>query len=467
MVYLGKVLFNVVLQMEIKMKKNNELINDTSKPTQSINQGKIQRREILKAAVAGAALFAGGAPAIHAQQKTIRFLNAEPSRDSVKALRVAAAEYERISKVKVVIDTVVPDEAYNKLQASIAAGTPYDIGTLAFAGHVFILADAGKLVPLNTLVNKHKWGPRILFPIKGQNYWYPYDYNFCWMYYRKDLYQQKGLKVPTTWEQMAENAKALTADGKFGVAQPLGNNAAAQWMSLGYMWADGVRMLDDNFALVLDNPTNKPKVMAYFEFMKKMSPSMPQGMTQALFGTVLGQYSGGQVAHAPYAGRLMEVIEDKAPDLVSKTGFFMYPDSAGKGQAVNHGYDGWVVLNTPMKEESLKFMEWFTENQYINFLHSAPLHFQPARLDVYDDARWRAHPLVEKHADLVEFMKGLLTRKDVIIRSVDTEGPRIDSRPGKMFETFAITEGLQNVIYNGMPASEAVDVMSKKYRTVL
>jgi multiple sugar transport system substrate-binding protein len=64
-------------------------------------------------------------------------------------------------------------------------------------------------------------------------------------------------------------------------------------------------------------------------------------------------------------------------------------------------------------------------------------------------------------------MKGLLTRKDVIIRSVDTEGPRIDSRPGKMFETFAITEGLQNVIYNGMPASEAVDVMSKKYRTVL
>lgn len=428
---------------------------------------KFGRREILKSAIAGAALFAGGAPAVHAQQKTIRFLNAEPSRDSVKALRVAAAEYERISKVKVIIDTVIPDDAYNKLQASIAAGTPYDIGTLAFAGHVFILADAGKLVPLNKLVSKHKWGPRILFPINGQNYWYPYDYNFCWMYYRKDLYEQKGLKVPTTWEQMAENAKALTGDGKFGVAQPLGNNAAAQWMSLGYMWADGVKLLDDNFSLVVDNPTNKPKVMAYLDFMKKLSPSMPQGMTQALFGTVLSQYSSGQVAHAPYAGRLMEVIEDKAPDLVAKTGFFMYPDSAGKGQAVNHGYDGWVVLNTPMKDESLKFMEWFTENQYINFLHSAPLHFQPPRLDVYDDARWRAHPLVEKHANLVEFMKSFLTRKDVIIRSVDTEGPRVDLRPAKMFETFAITEALQNVVYNGMPSSEAADIMAKKYRTVL
>ena len=82
----------------------NVLINETSKAVKSISKGKFQRREILKAAVAGAALFAGGSPSIHAQQKTIRFLNAEPSRDSVKALRVAAAEYERVSKVKVVID---------------------------------------------------------------------------------------------------------------------------------------------------------------------------------------------------------------------------------------------------------------------------------------------------------------------------------------------------------------------------
>src|SRR5690606_35564439 len=204
-----------------------------------------------------------------------------------------------------------------------------------------------------------KWGPRITYPINNEDYWYPYDYNFCWLYYRKDLYQQKGLKVPDTWDEMVHNAKALTGDNVFGSSQPLGANQAAQWMSLGYMWADGVAMLDDNFKLILDSPAMKPKVIGYLDMMKQLYPTMPPGMTQAVFVTVLGQFSGGQIAHAPYAGRFMEVLEQRAPDLADQAGFFMYPDSEGKNKAVNHGYDGWVVLDTPMRDESMKFMEWF------------------------------------------------------------------------------------------------------------
>jgi hypothetical protein len=41
------------------------------------------RRTVLKTAVAGATLALTGSPAVHAQQKSIRFLNAEPGRDSV------------------------------------------------------------------------------------------------------------------------------------------------------------------------------------------------------------------------------------------------------------------------------------------------------------------------------------------------------------------------------------------------
>jgi multiple sugar transport system substrate-binding protein len=247
----------------------------------------------------------------------------------------------------------------------------------------------------------------------------------------------------------------------------VGSNAATQWMTLGYMWAEQVRMLDDNYKLILDGAEMRPKVVRYLDFMKKLAPTMPPGMTQALYGTVLGQFSAGQIAHAPYAGRLMEILEEKAPDLVARTGFFMYPDSSGKRSAVNHAFDQWLVVNTPMQVEALAFMEWFIEHHYIDFLHSAPLHFQPARMDVYDDIRWRADPMIAKHSELVEFMKSMLTRTDVIIHSIDTEGPRIDLRPAKMFETFAICEAIQNVIYKGMPSSEAVDMMSAKYRGVL
>jgi len=449
------------------MKRNDEcnpvVQNDNVAPRRVV----ASRRKVLKSVAAGTALAAVSAPAVLAQQKTLRFLNAEPARATVRVLRVAAAEYEKQTGIKVIVDTIPADDSFGKLQASIAAGVPYDIATLSFGGQVLLLADAGKLVPMTKLVQKHKWGPNSVFPVRGEYYSYPYDYNFCWLYYRKDLYEKKGLKVPTTWDQMLDNCKALTEGGKFGVGQPLGANAATQWMTLGYMWADGVRMLDDGYKLVLDGTVMKPKVAGYLDFMKKLSATMPPGMTQALYGTVLGQFSGGQIAHAPYAGRLMEVLEDKAPDLVAKTGFFMYPDSSGKRSAINHSFDQWLVVNTPMQVEALAFMEWFIDRHYIDFLHLAPLYFQPARLDVYEDARWRADPMISKHAELVEFMKSILTRTDVVIHSIDIEGPNIDLRPAKMFETFAICDAIQNVVYKGMPPSEAIEVMSANYRAVL
>ncbi|MDD9983649.1 MAG: extracellular solute-binding protein, partial [Gammaproteobacteria bacterium] len=93
------------------------------------------------------------------------------------------------------------------------AGRPYDIGTLFFIGDVIILASEGKLAPLNDIINKYEWGPRILFPMDGNYFWYPYDYNLCWINYRRDLYEKHGLEEPSTWDQLLENMAALTGEG--------------------------------------------------------------------------------------------------------------------------------------------------------------------------------------------------------------------------------------------------------------
>lgn len=428
----------------------------------------VSRRSFVKmGAAAGGLAFAGYAPAVLGQNKQLRFLNSEPSKGSVAVLEKAAAAYESETGVKILIDSVGPGEAWQKLQSSIAAGQSYDVSSLLFSAHVSLLSDAGKLVKLNDLIQKHDWGPRILFPVEGNYYWYPFDYNLNWIFYRKDLYAEKGLKVPANQAEMLENARALTEGNRFGTMHPLGSNSATQWMSLGYMWANQVSLLDDNFDVVVDDATNKPRMIGYLDFMKALTPSMPPGMTQAGFAEALAQYSSGQVAHAPYAGRLMEYIEDRAPELVEKTGFFTYPSADGDTRAVNHGYDGWVVLNTPMAEESLKFMDWFTSNYYVDFLHSAPLHFQPPRLDVYEDPRWRDHPMIEKHAELVAFMRSLLEDDSILIRSVDTQGPTVDVRGGAIFESMAVPEALQSRILQDTPADECVDACAEALRKAL
>lgn len=435
------------------------------------HKGGLSRRSVLKAAgaLAGGAMASGlAAPAVHAQGgKTLRFLNTETSIDSIRALRVAAAEYEKLTGTKVVIDSVPLDGAFTKVTTSLRGGTPYDIATFAFVGHVLILASEGHLMALNELTDQHKWGPNILFPIDGKVYWYPYDYNLAWVYYRKDLYEKNGLSVPKTWDQFLANAQKLNGDGRAGSLFPIGSNGATNWLSPGFMWAEGVKIFNDKWDIVFDSADIGPKVAKYLDFFGELYKTMPAGSSQASFGEVLAAFSGDKVAHTAYAGRLIETLERNAPKLADQYGIMPYMNSNGTAQAVNHGYDGWVVLKTPQSDEAMKFMKWFTEHQFINFLHTAPLHFQPPRLDVYDDPRWRAHPLIEKHSAAVEEMRRFLTDKNIILTSIDTQGPYPSLKPGKIFEAFVFPEMLQNKCLKNMPSADCVKLAAERMRQVI
>ncbi|HEY0219612.1 MAG TPA: extracellular solute-binding protein [Afipia sp.] len=425
----------------------------------------ISRRAFVAGAAATSVL---SAPAVRAQStKTIRFLNNETSIDTTRALRVAAAEYERQFGTKVIVDSATVDDTFTKLTTSINGGQPYDIATLAFVGHVLILAQGGHLMPMNELTDKYKWGPKILFPIDGKVYWYPYDYNLAWIYYRKDLYEQKNLSVPKDWATMLANSNALMGDGMSGSIFPIGSNAATNWLSFGFMWAEGVTLLDDNWKVTIDSEENKPRVIRYLDFFAELYKTMPSGISQASFGEVISNFVSGKVGHAPYTGRVIETLEKNAPTLTTKYGIMPYMDSSGKAVAVNHGYDGWVVMKSGQSEEAMKFMKWFTETQYINYLHTAPLHFQPPRLDVYDDARWLAHPLIEKHLESVKTMRGFITDPNVILRSIDTEGPKPDLRPGKIFEAFIMPEMLQNRVLKNMSSAECLQIAADKIRSIM
>lgn len=433
--------------------------------------GGVSRRTLIKSAgLLGTALAAGtlGAPAVWGQgKKTIRFLNTETSIDSIRALKVACAEYEKQFGTQIIVDSVPLDDAFTKVTTSLRGGQPYDIATFAFVGHVLLLQAEGHLMPLTELTNKHQWGPKILFPVKNEVYWYPYDYNLAWIYYRKDLYEKHGLSAPKSYAEMLKNAQTLTADGRYGSLFPIGSNGATNWLAPGFMWAEGVSLFDDKWNVTLDNADMAPRVARYLDFFAELYKTMPSGASQASFGEVLSNFSSDKVAHAAYAGRMIEALERNAPKLATQYGMTPYMDSTGKAKAVNHGYDGWVVLKTPNSDESMKFMAWFTENQYINFLHTAPLHFQPPRLDVYDDPRWRAHPLIDKHKDAVKTMRDFITDKSIILTSIDTEGPSPDLRPGKVFEGFVIPEMLQNKILKNMSSAECVKTAADRMRKLI
>jgi multiple sugar transport system substrate-binding protein len=433
----------------------------------------LSRRNAIKAvgSVVGGLAFGLAAPAVHAQQKLVKFLNGEPSADSVRALRFAAAQYEKTTGVQVRIDSVPGSAEFQKLQASIQAGQPYDIGTLSFIGDVLLLANEKKIVPLNDLIKKYEWGPKILFPMNGNNYWYPYDYNLCWINYRKDLYKNKQLASPKNWSDYLGNLTALTGTGesqlRSGVCHPLGSDDATNYTAFGYLWANEVSILDDKWNVVLDSPENTPRVIEYLDFMADLLKLMPPSPRQSSWANLVGDFQGNIVSHTPGTGRLIDQMNMTMPDRAVNVSSFLYPSKSGKKFAVNHGYDGWVVLDTPMTEEAIKFLTWFSDEHFINFLHSSPVHYQPTRLDIYKDPRWLAHPSIQTFAEIIEMQKQALSDPNVIIRSIDTEGPEPDVRAGKLFRSFALPEMVQDRLFNGKSSDEALKTAAAKIRKVI
>lgn len=400
-------------------------------------KGLLTRRQTLHGlggAGLGVAMSGLGAPALRAQSnRPIRFLNCETGKDTLAFFDAAAREYQEKTGIEVVIDSVPLGESFTKITNGIRSGNPYDIANVGFIGHVLLLAEEGHIVPLNELTDQHEWGNNILFPIEEKVYWYPFDYNLALIYYRKDLYDSLGLSVPTTWDGFLNNVEATAEGRRHGALFPIGSNGATNWMSFGFMWAEGLKIFDDGWNVVLDNDEMQPKAAAYLDMMAQLHQHMPRGALQASYSDVLSNLVAGSVTHGAYAGRVIEAAHRDNPEMAANLDVMPYMDSDGSQTAVSHGYDGWVVLNTENTDPAMEFMRWLTGPKMVEFLHTAPVHFQPARLDLYDNDQWRDNELIQEYSGMVETMRNLVTDDSVVLTSIDTQGPSPDVRPGKVF----------------------------------
>jgi len=92
------------------------------------------------------------------------------------------------------------------------------------------------------------------------------------------------------------------------------------------------------------------------------------------------------------------------------------------------------------------------------------MNFQPARLDIYDDPRWKKHPMIQKHWGTMMQLKSYIEDKSMKLSSVDLAGPSLDLRPCKVFEANILPEMLQNKALKGMSSADSVKLAADRVR---
>lgn len=133
-----------------------------------------------------------------------------------------AAEIEQFEKENPGIDVVTAyqggyDDMYQKLQAAAMTGETPNVAQMGERFSIATLANAGLLANMDEILSDDAMNdilPAFLehFTYKGHVVALPFCCSVPIMYYNKTLFEQMGLQVPTTWEELVEVATTLTID---------------------------------------------------------------------------------------------------------------------------------------------------------------------------------------------------------------------------------------------------------------
>ncbi len=271
-----------------------------------------------------------------------------------------AAQFEQENPgIKVNIESLDWDTMLEKLNVVLTGGTPPDVITLDMTwlptyAPLGAFADLNKLSggQLNGAPIADQYAPGALdaMTFNGETLAMLYDFDAYALYYRADIFDEMGLSVPTTWDELNDVAAKISVDGKYRYALSTDTFHGAQWI-----YENGGSILnEDNTKAVFAKPAAVEAIEQYTGMLANGSAyywSADEGweVTPGLKDDRLAMFSDG----AYYMG----IIKDAAPEMEGKWRVAQHPYSLQPGS-----YQGGTGLVIPAastnQEASWKFIEY-------------------------------------------------------------------------------------------------------------
>jgi multiple sugar transport system substrate-binding protein len=241
---------------------------------------------------------------------------------SAGALQALAPAFTEESGIEVEFVDVPYDQLGTKLVLAGQSNTStFDIAQFdgaSLASNV----PAGGLLPLDDLIAADSAYDLADFPeslqdyskFDGKTYGVPLGTEPYVQFYRTDLYEQAGITPATTWTQLNENAKAVTAlgAGTYGYAGPYGALGSGEPFTE-RLYASGGRVLDPDSQEPLLNSDLAKQVMAEYV---ALAPDSPEATISGHAGDSAIQFTqfpiGLDVAPSGWWGTLTDPEGSKA-----------------------------------------------------------------------------------------------------------------------------------------------------------
>ena len=223
----------------------------------------------------------------------------------------------------------------------------------------------------------------------GALYGVPLNGNIQLLFYRTDLYQQAGLKVPETWDQLLANAQKLHNPPAIAGMVFRGARSASDisydWMP--YLHSHNGAVFKDerggDFTVTINSIEAKKALDMYVDMAKKVGPPNPGSYGQA---QVIQALVTGKAAHGtPVIAAWSQMDDPTKSAVVGKIGVAVLPHGPGGKPSPTLGhFIGAIPKNIPKDRQAgaLAFLKWFqtAKAQTIVAAAGAP----PIRRDVLE-----------------------------------------------------------------------------------
>jgi multiple sugar transport system substrate-binding protein len=303
---------------------------------------------------------AADAPAL-AQGKTITLSMLAGYKEDV--LRANLADFEKKTGVKVVVDAAPFGDLYKKQLLSLSTGGRYDV---LFMDEPWIPPLSEFLMPLNERMKTLDLADFIPTTVasgafQGTQYAVPVDPNVQLLVYRKDLFEQKGVKPPTTWDELLAAAKTFHDPGKqqYGIAVTASSDIQTALYMLLAMWSYGAELVDGGRGS-LNSAAGRKGGEVFLELLKFTPPNVKSYN----FADVNKAIQLGQAAMAIQWASGAKPMEDKTRSSVAgKLGYAQVP-KAVRQTPMRGVWTVGIAKNSANQDAAWQFATWLSGREF-------------------------------------------------------------------------------------------------------
>ena len=374
--------------------------------------------------------------------------------------------WEELTGIKVNIIEAQHDEMFPKMMQEHRGGTgAYDVLNIvpAWLGD---MVRAGAVEPLDEYVDKYGYRAELedigdvyrenQMRIGGTIYGFPDDGDVFILYYRKDIFEEMGLSVPTTWDEFYEVSKAIT-DAK--APEVYGSAFMRARGLLQYFYQERARVEGCKFfdAETMKATINGPGCVKALAGMVKDNTTMPPGIEVWGFVETLAAFNAGQSAMLqswPPVGRWSAgygtddiAMQWVPPSVVAgKVGYALPP---GGHPQLAAGFAMAVSSSSKNKDAAYLYIQWINS---IDISHQR-VQLPYALRDPFRKSHFSSPEYQSRWPDAKEYLEA--AEKGAVSGLLDLS----------IINTFAyidaLAAGLQTVMSGGDPQTELDGVAEK------